>query len=102
MIKIDDFGDFNYEHMAFDISGVDKKELRKRLNEDYINHLYELDNAQYIAIWNCDCQGFKRECDIYFWGDPFAYDLYKLVQKEDGWYREFIGKRLVRYELRIC
>lgn len=101
MIKIDDFGDFNYEQIAFDISEVDKKALRSRLEFDYINHLYELDHAGYFAIWNYDCQGFLKESDIYFWGDDFEYDLYKLVQKEDGWYREFIGKRLVRYELQM-
>jgi hypothetical protein len=101
MIKIDDFGDFNYEQIAFDISEVDKKALRSRLEFDYINHLYELDHAGYFAIWNYDCQGFLKESDIYFWGDDSVYDLYKLVQKDDGWYREFVGMRLVRYDLRM-
>lgn len=101
MIKIDDFNDFNYVRVAFDISDVDKEELRKRLEEDYINHLYELNDAKYFAIWNCDCQGFKEESDIFFCSDQFVYDLHKLVQKDDGWYREFVGERLVRYDLRM-
>jgi len=103
MTLIEDFNDFNYENIAFDITGVDKDALRRRLKFDYVNHLWELDNANYIAIWNCDCQGFKREYDIYFDSDAVAYSLYKLIHKpsDNTWYYEYIGQRLVRYELRM-
>lgn len=66
MTKIDNFLDFNYELIAFDISDVDKEALRNKLDEDNINHLWELDDAKYIAIENCDLQGFNTLEDIFF------------------------------------
>ena len=66
MIKIENFLDFNYKPIAFDISNVDKDALQSKLDEDDINHLWELDGAKYIAIENCDLQGFATLEDICF------------------------------------
>lgn len=101
MFKIDHFLDFNHDNVAFDITGVDKHELRERLDDDYVNHLWELEDANYFAIWNCDCQGFERECDIHFITGDNTYELFKLFHTKDEWFCEHIGRRLVRYELEM-
>lgn len=66
MIKIENFIDFNYKPIAFDISGLDKQDLKNRLEHDYVNHLWELDDAKYISIENCDLQGFGDISEIFF------------------------------------
>ena len=80
---INNFLDYNYENIAFDIRGVDKADSKQKLLKDHVNHLYELDDARYIAIWNCDLQGFRRKREIYFDGYEPAYTLAKLT-KRDG------------------
>lgn len=77
--------DLNYEEIAIDITGVDKEQLRAKLNADHVNHLYELDNAKYIAIWNCDLQGFESQDDIYFDSLSDTYVLTKLEYDGDRW-----------------
>lgn len=85
MLKIEDFLDFNYEPIAFDISDVDKEKLRNRLGNDCVNHLWELDDAKYIAIENCDLQGFETLEDIWFDRDRDGrYTLAQLVENGDG------------------
>lgn len=64
LIPIKDFIDFNYNNIVFDITGVDHDLLMEKLKHDYVNHLYELEDAKYIAIWNCDLQGFADIKDI--------------------------------------
>ena len=83
MKLIDDFLDYNYENIAFDITGIDKDDVKQKLLKDHVNHLYELDDAKYIAIWNCDLQGFRRKREIYFDSDTPVYTLAKLT-KRDG------------------
>lgn len=83
MKLINDFLDYNYENIVFDITGVDKDAIKQKLLKDHVNHLYELDGARYIAIWNCDLQGFKRKREIYFDSDAPVYALAKLA-KRDG------------------
>lgn len=66
---ISDFSDFNYERIAFEISCLkdeDKRALKEKLHQDYINHLNRMDKANYFAIWNCDFQDFVLTDDIYF------------------------------------
>ena len=102
MFHIDDFNDYNYENIAFDITGVDKKALEHRLNKDYVNHLYELKNANYIAIWNCDLQGFRNIDDIYFDSDRDDYTLCKLVVVGEAWFYDIIEKnRKIEDDLRM-
>lgn len=50
MKLINDFLDYNYENIAFDIAGVDKDDIKQKLLKDHVNHLYELDDARYIAM----------------------------------------------------
>lgn len=86
LIQIQDFMEFNYENIALDITGVDRKLLLSRLKSDYINHLYELEDSKYIAIWNCDLQGFADINDIYFVSYESTYELAKLTYKDGVWY----------------
>ena len=83
MKPINNFLDYNYENIVFDIAGVDKDDIKQKLLKDHVNHLYELDGARYIAIWNCDLQGFRRKREIYFDSDTPVYTLAKLA-KRDG------------------
>ena len=101
MTRIDNFIDFNHKNVAFDLTGVDKHDLWERLDEDYVNHLRELEDANYFAIWNCDCQGFERECDIYFITGDLSYTLCKLMHTKDGWFYEVIGPRMVCYDVEL-
>lgn len=91
---IDDFiDDFNYENIAFDITDVDKQALESKLQKDYVNHLYELENANYIAIWNCDLQGFEKEDDIFFDSDNDRdYKLCKLVNVGEAWFYDVVDE----------
>ena len=53
MTHIDDFQDFNYERIAFEIGYLDYHKiqiLKERLNRDYVNHLSRMDGANYFAI----------------------------------------------------
>lgn len=85
MLKIEDFIDFNYEPIAFDILDVDKEKLRNKLGNDCVNHLWELDDARYISIENCDLQGFKTLEDIWFSHDHDGrYTLAQLVEDGNG------------------
>lgn len=86
LIPIKDFIDFNYENIAFNITEVDQNILLEKLKHDYVNHLYELDGSHFIAIWNCDLQGFECDRDIYF--DSFAetYVMAKLLYQDNSWY----------------
>lgn len=97
MKRIEDFIDYNYVNIAFDISGVGKEDLKHKLLKDNVNHLYELDGANFIAIWNCDLQGFKRRRDIYFDSYSPYYTLAKLVKLGNGWFYDLIdsGARVV-------
>lgn len=90
LIPIKDFIDFNYSNIVFDINKVDRNLLLEKLKQDYVNHLYELEDSKYIAIWNCDLQGFKDHDDIYF--DTFAetYMMAELVYRDDNWYYRII------------
>ena len=81
MQLIDDFLDYNYENIVFDITGVDKDDVKQKLLKDHVNHLYELDDAKYIAIWNCDSQGFRRKREIYFDSYSPVYTLAKLAKR---------------------
>ena len=83
MKLINDFLDYNYENIVFDITGVDKDDVKQKLLKDHVNHLYELDDAKYIAIWNCDLQGFRRKREIHFDSCEPVYTLAKLT-KRDG------------------
>ena len=76
--EINDFIDFNYRDIAFDITKVDKETLRKKLEDDYVSHLWELDNANYILIENCDLQGFESLDDLFFFDRD--YEVYKLCE----------------------
>lgn len=51
LILINNFIDFNYSNIVFDITEVDHSLLMKKLKEDYVNHLYELEGSNFIAIW---------------------------------------------------
>lgn len=63
---IDDFQDFNYKSIAFCINGCDKEQLRRKLNDDEVSHLRELDeNTRYITIFNSDLHGFDKLDDVY-------------------------------------
>lgn len=95
-LAIKNFIDFNYEEIALDITGVDKEELRKKLEADHVNHLYELDNARYIAIWNCDLQGFETMDDIFFDPGSSTYVLAKLGKDGDNWFAD-----IVRYSVHV-
>ena len=102
MKKIEDFTDYNYENIVFDIGEVDKTSLRHKLLKDYVNHLYELDDARFIAIWNCDLQGFKRKRDIYFDSYDRVYVLAKLINVNDEWFYEVADSNaIVRKDLWI-
>lgn len=84
---INDFIDFNYQPIAFDITGVDREELRKRLRADYVNHLYELEETtKYIAIWNCDLQGFNELEDVYIDSSKDTYALAKIIHDNNRWF----------------
>ena len=89
---IEDFFDFNYRNIAFDITGVNKFDLINKLRDDYINHLYELDNANYIAIANCDLQGFEHVDDVFFESDSDEFILCKLVKVGEVWFYDIIDK----------
>ena len=82
MKLINDFLDYNYENIVFDITGVDKDDVKQKLLKDHVNHLYELDDAKYIAIWNCDLQGFRCKREIYFDSGIPVYTLAKLAKKD--------------------
>lgn len=79
LIPIKDFIDFNYNNIVFDITGVDRDLLMENLKHDYVNHLYELEDAKYITIWNCDLQGFADINDIYFDSTTSTCKLAKIV-----------------------
>lgn len=92
-IRITDFMDFNYRQIAFDISSVDRSELRRGLDFDCVNHLSRLDDANYIAIWNYDLQDFKTVDDIYFDSDLDRYTLAKL-QNDGDWYYQIMDENM--------
>lgn len=98
LIPIKDFIDFNYCNIAFDITGVDRDLLMEKLKHDYVNHLYELEDSKYIAIWNCDLQGFIDVKDIYFDTTADSYKMAKLVYKDDGWYYHITSVRKIPEE----
>lgn len=50
-------GEFNYLPYILDIRGLDKALVRKRLRQSYVNHVYEVDDSDYIVISNCDANG---------------------------------------------
>ena len=83
MKLINNFLDYNYESIAFDITGVDKADIKQKLLKDHVNHLYELDDAKYIAIWNCDLHGFRRKREIYFDSYSPVYTLAKLAKRDE-------------------
>lgn len=94
MIRIEDFQDFNYVSIAFDIRSVDIDALKCALSKDLVNKLYRIDGADYIAIWNSDLQDFVCIDDIYFdsWSDDYV--LAKLVLIGDEWYYEVIDANM--------
>lgn len=94
MIRIDDFNDFNYENIAFDISSVDIETLRLALNNSLVSKLWRLDGAKYIAIWNCDLQDFESIDDIYFdsWSDDYV--LAQLVLVDGVLYYEIVDENM--------
>lgn len=91
LIPIKDFIDFNYNDIIFDITGVDRDLLMEKLKHDYVNHLYELEDSQYIAIWNCDLQGFECASDIYLDALAETYKMAELVYRDGGWYYRTIA-----------
>lgn len=91
LIPIKDFIDFNYNNIAFDIRGVNRDLLMEKLKHDYVNHLYELEDSQYIAIWNCDLQGFECASDIYLDGLAETYKMAEIVYRDGGWYYRTIA-----------
>lgn len=90
-IQIFDFMDYNHVNIAFDITVVDRELLRQKLHSDYVNHLNRLEDANYIAFWNCDLQGFKAEDDIYFITGEDCYTLAKLIYVDGKWVYEVIN-----------
>lgn len=101
-ILIDDFIDYNHVNIAFDITGVDRELLKKKLEFDYVNHLRELEGANYIAFWNCDLQGFKTEDDIFFITGNGHYALGKLSTVDGKWFYTVLdGDKKVREDLLI-
>ena len=98
----DNFLDYKYENIAFDITGIDKDTVKQKLLKDKVNHLYELDDAKYIAIWNCDLQGFRRKREIYFDSYDPVYTLAKLIMKDGKLYYDIIDSQarvLKEYQL---
>lgn len=90
LVPIKDFIDYNYENIAFDIRGVDHKLLLDKLRRDDVNHLYELERSNFIAIWNCDLQGFECDCDICFDGVAKTYIMAELIHQDGDWYYRII------------
>lgn len=84
--KLESFFDFNYEPVLFDIRGVDKDELKMKLKIDYINHIWEVDDVDYIAINNCDVWGYPNLDDIFLDVDESILTIYKLEKDGDGDY----------------
>lgn len=75
--------DLNYHNIVLDITEVDPVSLRQRLNKDYVNHLYEMDedrHIQYIHIENCDLQGHRTLSDVWL----EKYELFVLHEDEGG------------------
>lgn len=86
---IKNFIELNYDNIVLDVTNVDHDLLLAKLKEDYINHLYELDGAHFIAIWNCDLQGFEDDCDIYLDTSSETYRMAELVYQDNSWYYRF-------------
>lgn len=84
--KLESFFDFNYEPVLFDIRGVDKDELKMKLKIDYINHIWEVDDADYIAINNCDVWGYPNLDDIVLDVEESILTVYKLEKDGEGNY----------------
>lgn len=83
--QITNFIEFNYENIVFDINGVDRNLLLDKLKEDDVNHLYELEGANFIAIWNCDLQGFKNDDDIYIDSLSGFFRMAELMYQDGNW-----------------
>lgn len=96
LIEIKDFIDFNYCSIIFDITDVSisRDDLLRKLEKDYVNHLWELDNAKYIAIANCDLQGFECCGDIYFDTRVTTYTLANLVYQEEKWFYYIVNTNI--------
>lgn len=87
---IEDFIDFNYCSIAFDVTDVSRDDLLEKLKQDCVNHLWELDDSKYIAIENCDLQGFADLFDICFDSFKTTYILAKLVYKDSKWFYSIV------------
>lgn len=87
---IKQFMDFNYEPIVFDITGVNRDKLFGQLGDEYINHLYELNGANFIAIWNCDLHGFERLELAYVDAPCRSFKLAKLIEDKEGFTYEII------------
>ena len=104
MTRIDDFQDFNYERIAFEIGYLRdhiKEMLKERLERDYVNHLSRMDKANYFAIWNCDFQDFKFLHDIYFDSDKYDYKLARLFFEDGEWHYQVEEEREVCEKMRM-
>lgn len=86
---IKNFIELNYDNIVLDVTNVNHDLLLQKLKEDYINHLYELDGAHFVAIWNCDLQGFEDDCDIYLDTSSKTYRMAELVYQDNSWYYRF-------------
>lgn len=86
---IKDFIELNYVNIVLDVTSVDHDLLLAKLREDDINHLYELDGSHFVAIWNCDLQGFEEDCDIYLDIASETYRMAELVYQGNNWYYRF-------------
>lgn len=89
LYPIKNFIDLNYVNIVLDVTNVDHDILLAKLRDDDINHLYELDGSHFIAIWNCDLQGFETDCDIYLDISAETYRMAELVYQDGNWYYQF-------------
>ena len=96
-LYIEDFNDdLNYTGVILYIGNVNHERLRTKLEKDYVNKLWRLDNAlvyadpsmkNFIYIENCDLQDLDFPLHTYM---EEGYDVYILYEDEQG---EFYIKR---------